>query len=89
MCRAFNHFSSQWSYFILNNAGLGKVPHSTEWVRILEQHDQRQSKRDLYCTREVIGGMLEAGYGRIINLASTAGLVGYEYVSAIALRSMA
>lgn len=34
------------------------------------------------CTQAALGGMLEAGYGRIINVASTAGLTGYGYVSA-------
>ncbi len=34
------------------------------------------------CTRAVIGPMREAGWGRIINVASTAGLIGYAYVSA-------
>lgn len=29
-----------------------------------------------YCTRAVIGGMLENGYGRIINVASVAGVYG-------------
>ena len=33
-------------------------------------------------TKAVLPGMLEAGHGRIINIASTAGLVGYAYVSA-------
>jgi NAD(P)-dependent dehydrogenase (short-subunit alcohol dehydrogenase family) len=34
------------------------------------------------CTQAALGGMLDAGYGRIINVASTAGLTGYGYVSA-------
>ncbi len=34
------------------------------------------------CTRLAIGPMLEAGTGRIINVASTAALTGYAYVSA-------
>ena len=34
------------------------------------------------CSQAALGGMLEAGYGRIINVASTAGLTGYGYVSA-------
>lgn len=34
------------------------------------------------CTRAVIAGMAEAGAGRIVNIASTAGLKGYAYVSA-------
>lgn len=36
----------------------------------------------LLCIRSVIPGMLEAGYGRIVNIASTAALKGYAYVSA-------
>jgi len=35
-----------------------------------------------YCTQAVLPEMLEAGWGRIINIASTAGLVGYSYVTA-------
>jgi NAD(P)-dependent dehydrogenase (short-subunit alcohol dehydrogenase family) len=35
-----------------------------------------------HCIREVLPGMLEAGWGRVVNIASTAGLVGYRYVSA-------
>ena len=34
------------------------------------------------CTKAVIGGMLESGGGRIVNVASTAALTGYAYVSA-------
>lgn len=35
-----------------------------------------------FCCREVVGPMVEAGYGRIVNVASTAGLTGYGYVAA-------
>jgi NAD(P)-dependent dehydrogenase (short-subunit alcohol dehydrogenase family) len=35
-----------------------------------------------YCTQAALPEMLEAGWGRIINIASTAGLVGYSYVTA-------
>lgn len=34
------------------------------------------------CSREVAAGMAERGYGRIINVASTAALTGYAYVAA-------
>jgi NAD(P)-dependent dehydrogenase (short-subunit alcohol dehydrogenase family) len=34
------------------------------------------------CMRECLPDMLKAGFGRIVNVASTAGLVGYPYVSA-------
>jgi len=34
------------------------------------------------CMREALPGMLKLGFGRIVNVASTAGLVGYRYVGA-------
>jgi len=34
------------------------------------------------CSREVLPAMLEQGFGRIINVASTAALTGYPYVAA-------
>lgn len=35
-----------------------------------------------HCMQAALSGMLEARWGRIINVASTAGLIGYAYVSA-------
>ena len=35
-----------------------------------------------HCTQAALGGMIEARWGRIVNVASTAGLIGYRYVSA-------
>jgi NAD(P)-dependent dehydrogenase (short-subunit alcohol dehydrogenase family) len=35
-----------------------------------------------HCTREAVPAMLAAGYGRIVNIASTAGLVGGKYIAA-------
>jgi NAD(P)-dependent dehydrogenase (short-subunit alcohol dehydrogenase family) len=35
-----------------------------------------------HCTQAVLAGMLAAGWGRIVNIASTAGLTGYGYVTA-------
>jgi NAD(P)-dependent dehydrogenase (short-subunit alcohol dehydrogenase family) len=35
-----------------------------------------------HCTQAVLAGMLAAGWGRIINIASTAGVTGYGYVTA-------
>jgi 3-hydroxybutyrate dehydrogenase len=36
----------------------------------------------VHATRAVLPGMIERGFGRIVNIASTAGLRGYPYVSA-------
>ena len=35
-----------------------------------------------HCTQAALPGMLAAGWGRIVNIASMAGLKGYGYVSA-------
>ena len=35
-----------------------------------------------HCAQDALAGMLAAGWGRIINIASTAGLTGYGYVTA-------
>lgn len=35
-----------------------------------------------HCIQAALPGMLASGWGRIINVASTAGLIGYPYVSA-------
>ena len=35
-----------------------------------------------YCTQAALPAMLDAGWGRIVNVASTAGLTGYRYVAA-------
>ena len=37
-----------------------------------------------HCAQAALPGMLAAGWGRIINIASTAALIGYAYVSAYA-----
>jgi NAD(P)-dependent dehydrogenase (short-subunit alcohol dehydrogenase family) len=34
------------------------------------------------CTQAALPGMLESGWGRIVNVSSTAGLTGYSYVAA-------
>lgn len=34
------------------------------------------------CTRQVLRGMTQSGWGRVVNVASTAGLKGYGYIAA-------
>lgn len=68
---------------LVNNAG---TAYSSPFARIDSDNWQQTLAVNLggvfYCSRQVLDGMLEADWGRIINIASTAGLTGYAYVSA-------
>src|SRR5690606_8270097 len=66
---------------LVNNAGAAEATpfhrlDPAQWRRTLEIN----LTGTYLCIREVVGPMRDAGYGRIINVASTAGLVGYPYV---------
>ena len=68
---------------LVNNAGTGKSApfHRTEpdlWRAMI---DINLTSVYLF-TRQALPAMREAGWGRIVNVASSAGLVGYRYVSA-------
>lgn len=66
---------------LVNNAGAAEA---TPFHRLVPEDWRRTLDINLtgtyLCIREVVGPMREAGHGRIINVASTAGLVGYPYV---------
>jgi len=68
---------------LVNNAGAAD---SRPFRRTTPEQWQRMLDINLtgpaLCTSQVLDGMLGAGYGRIINIASTAGLKGYAYVAA-------
>jgi NAD(P)-dependent dehydrogenase (short-subunit alcohol dehydrogenase family) len=82
---AFAHSREQFGPIdiLVNVAGLARsarfVDTSIEdWDRAIAVN-----LRGVYlCCREVVGPMCEAGQGRIVNIASTAGLRGYRYVTA-------
>ena len=68
---------------LINNAGIAEAaPFSRTdtkfWQRLLDV----DLTGPFLCTRQVFGAMVKSGYGRIVNVASTAGRVGYAYVSA-------
>jgi NAD(P)-dependent dehydrogenase (short-subunit alcohol dehydrogenase family) len=70
-------------YVLVNNAGqsAGVAFHETTrelWDRMLAVN----LTGTFLCTREVLPAMLEGGAGRIVNVASTAGLKGYSHVAA-------
>lgn len=68
---------------LVNNAGQAESQPFTKtdlglWQRMLSVN----LTGTFLCTQAALPGMLEAGWGRIVNIASTAGLKGYPYVSA-------
>ena len=71
------------AYVLVNNAGQGESSHFAElkpdvWARTLDVNLNGTFR----CSQQVIGGMLAARAGRIINIASTAGLRGYGRMAA-------
>lgn len=68
---------------LVNNAGQAE---SAPFLKMDEALWRRMLDVNLtgtmLCTQAALPGMLEAGWGRIVNVASTAGQVGYAYVSA-------
>jgi len=68
---------------LVNNAGQAESApfmkmNAALWQRMLDVN----LTGTMVCTQAVLPGMLEAGWGRIVNVASTAGQVGYAYVAA-------
>jgi 3-hydroxybutyrate dehydrogenase len=68
---------------LVNNAGqassasFGKTDEAL-WQRMLDVNLSGTFR----CTHAALPGMLDAGWGRIVSVASTAGLAGYRYVAA-------
>lgn len=68
---------------LVNNAGSGKSAPFHKMERALWDSMIAVNLTGTFiCTQAALPAMLDAGYGRIINVASTAGLIGYGYVSA-------
>jgi NAD(P)-dependent dehydrogenase (short-subunit alcohol dehydrogenase family) len=68
---------------LVNNAGIAesaplKRTDRAMWDRIIATN----LTGTFLCSREAVPGMVAAGWGRIVNIASTAGLAGAAYVAA-------
>lgn len=70
-------------HILVNNAGQAL---SSPFLKLDDQHWQSMLAVNLtgtmLCIQQVLPAMVEAGGGRIVNVASTAGLTGYAYVAA-------
>ena len=71
------------AYILVNNAGIAKSRTFTQLTRDVWDEIIATNLTGTYlCTSEVLPGMISAGEGRIVNIASTAGLRGYRTMSA-------
>jgi len=84
--RAFAHASEQFGGgpdILVNNAGIAET---SPFVKTDEAMWQRHLEVNLTgtfrCTRLALPGMIERGWGRVINIASIAGKTGAPYISA-------
>lgn len=82
---AFNRIRSSAGEIsiLVNNAGQAQSAplqrtDAALWQRMIDVN----LSGTFHCIHAVLPGMLAAGYGRVVNIASTAGQVGYAYVSA-------
>ena len=70
-------------HILVNNAGQGRsAPFLKTDFALWRSMMQINLDGAFHCIHAVLPAMLEAGWGRIVNVASTAGLKGYAYVSA-------
>jgi NAD(P)-dependent dehydrogenase (short-subunit alcohol dehydrogenase family) len=71
------------AYILVNNAGTAKSKMFTQLTRdVWDEHIATNLTGTYLCTSEVLPGMIEAKEGRIVNVASTAGLRGYRTMAA-------
>ena len=68
---------------LVNNAGqASSAPFLKTGLELWRQMIDVNLTGTLLCTQAALPDMLQQGWGRIVNVASTAGLVGYGYVAA-------
>ncbi len=68
---------------LVNNAGIAEsAPFARTDPALWERHLRVNVTGPYLCTREALPGMLARGWGRVINVASLAGLYGAPYVTA-------
>ncbi len=70
---------------LVNNAGVGwSAPLARTTLDEWSSHLDVNATGAFLCTRAVLGGMIERSAGRIVTVASVAGLVGARYTAAYA-----
>lgn len=68
---------------LVNNAGIAEAaPFSKTSLAMWQRVIGIDLTGAFLCCRQVLQNMVKAGHGRIVNVASTAGLTGYPYIAA-------
>jgi NAD(P)-dependent dehydrogenase (short-subunit alcohol dehydrogenase family) len=68
---------------LVNNAGqAGSAPFLKTDLELWQRMLTVNLSGTFLCSQAALPDMLKSGWGRIVNIASTAGLIGYNYVSA-------
>lgn len=83
--RALDSARSQFGpiHILVNNAGQGRSASFLKTdLALWRSMMQVNLDSTFHCIHAVLPAMLQAGWGRIVNVASTAGLKGYGYVTA-------
>ncbi|MEE2746337.1 MAG: SDR family NAD(P)-dependent oxidoreductase, partial [Pseudomonadota bacterium] len=83
--KCFTHITETLGHpqILINNAGVGKSApfHKMDsglWNEVIGLN----LTGTYLCTKQVLSGMRDYGYGRIVNISSTVGLRGYPYIAA-------
>ena len=80
---AAERFAGEPVDWLVNNAGIAEsAPLARTGEALLERHMQVNFHGAWRLANVLLPGMRERGHGRIVNVASSAGLRGYAYVSA-------
>jgi NAD(P)-dependent dehydrogenase (short-subunit alcohol dehydrogenase family) len=85
VARAFDqaHKQSGRIDILVNNAGqAGSAPFLKTDLALWRRMMAVNLDGTFHCIQAALPGMLESGWGRIVNIASTAGISGYSYVAA-------
>jgi NAD(P)-dependent dehydrogenase (short-subunit alcohol dehydrogenase family) len=70
-------------HILVNNAGRARsAPFLKTDFALWRSMMEVNRNGTFHCIQAVLPGMLAAGWGRVVNIASTAGLIGYSYVTA-------
>ena len=80
---AFAALADRPAQVLVNNAGTARSAKFVDTSPAMWEDILRVNLAGAFhCTRAALPGLLAATFGRVVNVASTAGLIGYPYVTA-------